>query len=179
MLTGEFKMYFLKKFLLCIIGGSLCLSSIVVLAKKPHHTDTEAKYLFVESAQGAEIQKDNNGNYKLILKKADPWTIYFSDRPKQDMGFMPVEDFLVKMEKEGKNFAPKGLNAALVSLDKKKKIVSYIFTLSHPQYIAKNESIIFNAQVVTGKTITIVPPEVELKHVALFIDACVGCVGPP
>lgn len=116
------------------------------------------------------------GNYKIVLNDAEPWIVYFSDRPKRDMGFMPIEDFLIKMKKEGEKFSPKGLNVAIVSLDDKKKMVNYVFTLDNPEYDAAHSRLSFTAQVVPGKTITIIPSEVELQHVALFIDACPGCV---
>ncbi len=173
---------FLKKTTVFLMSSVCCLISITALAEKTGNTNKLAKYLFVESAHSAEIIKDKDkpvGNYIIILKSVDPWVIYFSDRPKRDMGFMPVEDFLTKMTTEGEKFEPKGLNAAVVSLDDKHKVVSYVFTLHHPQYDGKNASISFTAQTVPGKTLTIIPSEVELSHVAVFIDACVGCVGPP
>jgi len=144
-------------------------------------------YLFIQSAKKAQINKEGSemdNHYKIILNRSDPWVIYFSERPHRNMGFMSTEDFLSIMKKQSDKFEPKGLNVAIVSLDNKNKhkSVKYVFTLQAPQYKDLN-TITFYGTLVPSETLpatTIIPPRsMQLSHVVLFIDACVGCTPPP
>jgi hypothetical protein len=175
----------LKKILSIVVAALFYLNSLVVFAEEPSASQHDPSYLYIQSAREAKIQKNlDTGNYEITLKNVDPWVIYFTERPHRDTGFMPVDVFLNILKKEGKKFEPKGLNAAIVSLDNKNqhKTVRYVFTLHTPKY-KNTHTVVYQGNFVPSQDVpaaTIVPPSnITLQHVVLFIDACVGCVPPP
>jgi hypothetical protein len=178
--------YFLQTFaFLWFVLNTGCVFAQNASMETPTVENTPPAYLFSESAFSADIsKKDERGRYLITLNKAEPWVLYFSDRPHRDMGYMSINDFMHFMKKEEKNYEPKGLNAAIISFDKKENAntTKYVFTLHDMNYDRKKSMITFHAEVVphqNGNLSTILPNTGKINHVALFIDACVGCTPPP
>lgn len=150
---------------------------------------TNENYLFIQSAQSAKIEEAGKpSHYKITLYHVEPWTLYFSDRPKRDMGIMPLEDFLKKMKEQGNKYKPKGLNSAIVSIaeDQHDHISmplshKFVFTIANPNYDKKHSQLTYDASLVPNEktgAVDVFPKQILLKRVELFIDACIGCVGP-
>jgi hypothetical protein len=105
---------------------------------------TKITTIFVQEATGGSFVRDSTGNYSLTMTDAIPYTLFFSDRPAQDAGFVPTDLFI-----KGFNWDPRNPpNALIMVKNAKEEEDSLVVKLTSPRYNETGHSLTYNAQVV-------------------------------
>ena len=113
--------------------------------------------LFVQDAKGMSYDGET-----LVLKGADPYTLFFSDRPERIAGHLTIEAFLEEVSKGADSFAEDPPNATLVVFDGDKLHQVVLELPTKPQY--RDGDLLFAVLVIEG----IIPESGGAS--ALFID---------
>lgn len=124
--------------------------------EKPMNVDL----LFVQNAQGMEYRDG-----KLVLKKVNPMTVCFADRPNRVAGHMPTEKF-VPMWSEGKDSFLKDPPNATLSTYLDDKMIDSVVELTNPKLADGN--LTYDVKVLEGE------PPAKGGACSLFIDI-IGC----
>jgi hypothetical protein len=96
---------------------------------------TEAKFLFIQSAQSGSVSEVNDTTSNLELNDVSDKTILFSDRPDRIVGSANTTDFIGNWSLGPDNFAVDPPNAVLVVDDEIQQRQDYaIIELFNPQY---------------------------------------------
>lgn len=134
-------------------------------------------YMFIETAEKGNLQKQKDGTFLLTLEGTDGWVTYFSNVPHRITGITSVEDFSKMMNTEIKRVYPQGLNSGLVAIDSKtQNKVRYMFSLAEPNYNKQNETVTFIAHEIPGEHKNPLPAQTKFEHISLFIDNwCINC----
>jgi hypothetical protein len=89
-----------------------------------------ATHFFLQECSGGSFGLDNSGNYSLTLTGVKPDTIYFTDRPSNDIGFVPMERYI-----EGFDWNPNNPPNAILIIGESKKSDAIIgLKLTYPKY---------------------------------------------
>jgi len=108
----------------------------------------KTSYIFVQEASGGSFVRDTTGNYTLTMTNAIPHTLYFSDRPAQDAGFVPTAKFI-----EGFNWDPRNPpNALIVVKDAQENEDMVVVKLTSPRYNETGHSVTYTAQILPNGT---------------------------
>lgn len=141
--------------------------------------DEPVTYIFVQEGAGGSFVMGDSGDYILTINDVIPYTIYFSDRPARDAGFVEMDQFI-----EGFSFDPNNPPNAAVMLsegDEESDVV--IVELTEPQYDEATSTLTYTAKIlqdyyfesewpqdlISGADDAI--PE-EFGKVAIVIDDC-------
>ena len=101
-------------------------------------------YTFLQEGSNGTFVKDGSGNYTLTITGVIPYTIYFSDRPARDAGFVPMDQFLKGFCFGGHN-PP---NAALILRGEAADHDMIVVELTSPKYNDVNKTLTYTAKVV-------------------------------
>lgn len=113
--------------------------------------------LFVQDAKGIEYDGKT-----LTMKEADPYTLYFSDRPDRIAGHLTIAAFLEEVSKGADSFAEDPPNATLVVFGGDELLQVVLELPTKPLY--QDGDLLFEVRVIEGTV-----PESGGKS-ALFID---------
>jgi len=113
--------------------------------------------LFVQDAKGMSYDGET-----LTMEDADPYTLFFSDRPERIAGHLTIEAFLGEVSKGADSFVEDPPNATLVVFDGDELHQVVLELPTKPQY--RNGNLLFKVRVIEGTV-----PESGGAS-ALFID---------
>jgi hypothetical protein len=106
--------------------------------------DSRSNIFLQEGASGTFIQ-DESGNYTLTISNVIPYTIYFSDRPGKDSGFVPLDKFIA-----GFNWDPANPpNAAIIIREGDEEEDAVIAQLTSPYYDETNQTLVYSCKVLS------------------------------
>jgi hypothetical protein len=104
-----------------------------------NETAEHVLFMFVQEAANETSVKNEDGNYTLTLLNVVPYTMYFSDRPAQIAGFLPMEPFI-------QGFDRSYPNAALSLVDADENMDAVILALSSPRYDNQKGALTYKAK---------------------------------
>ena len=99
--------------------------------------------LFVQDAKGMSYDGET-----LTMEDADPYTLFFSDRPERIAGHLTIEAFLEEVSKGADSFAEDPPNATLVVFDGDKLHQVVLELPTKPQY--RDGDLLFAVLVIEG-----------------------------
>ncbi len=100
--------------------------------------------IFVQEGTSGSFVKDDAINYTLTVRGVIPYTVYFTDRPARDAGFVEMETFL-----EGFSFDPNDPpNALLAVREGEEERDMIVVELTEPQYDSATETLTYKAQLI-------------------------------
>ena len=100
-------------------------------------------YIFLQEGTNGSFIKDVSGNYTLTITEVVPYTVFFSDRPARDAGFIEMDKFL-----KGFGFDLINPPNALVMIEEgKEESDAIVLELSSPQYDKTNSTLTYTAKV--------------------------------
>ena len=99
--------------------------------------------LFVQDAKGMSYDGET-----LTMEDADPYTLFFSDRPERIAGHLTIEAFLEEVSKGADSFAEDPPNATLVVFDGDKLHQVVLELPTKPQY--RDGNLLFEVRVIEG-----------------------------
>ncbi|MHB8119309.1 MAG: hypothetical protein ACYDHX_11365 [Methanothrix sp.] len=101
-------------------------------------------YIFLQEGTGGSFVKDNaSGNYTLTITGAIPYTVYFSDRPARDAGFLENGPFLKSFSFDPKN-PP---NAAVMIREGNESNDMIVVELTSPKYDNASSTLTYTAKI--------------------------------
>ncbi len=174
-----------QKLVLVILGIFMLGTAYAATDAAPTQKKEKAiEYLFIETAQTGDMQKDTtqDNTYIITLKNVDPWVTYFSNVPERITGFMPLQDFVQLLARETQTKYQAGLNSGLIAFanakEKTGKMSRYILSIKQPEFDPATQTLILKAHIVPGAQKDPIPKEVDFHHISLFIDSiCASCAG--
>jgi len=136
-------------------------------------------YMFVQNAESGALApvagKENT--YLLTLNNVDPMTIFFSDRPRRDVGQVPIEKFIPGLCFEEEN-PP---NAAVEIFEGAEEADVVVGELRKPKYNKQEKTLQYEVRIIHDEATRGLSiynkrkdkalPE-KFGHVSLFIDDC-------
>jgi hypothetical protein len=120
--------------------------------------------LYVQNAKSVSLE-----NGKLVLRRVNPTTVCFTDRPARLAGHLPTRDF-VPLWSEGKDSFLKDPPNANLSIFSGDKVSDVVVEISNP--VLSGNSLTYNAKVLEGA------PSIRGGECSLFIDI-IGCPRTP
>ena len=99
--------------------------------------------LFVLDAKGIEYDGET-----LMMKEADPYLLYFSDRPERIAGHLTIDAFLEEVSKGTDSFADDPPNATLVVFGRDELLQVVLELPTKPQY--RDGNLLFKVRVIEG-----------------------------
>jgi hypothetical protein len=131
---------------------------------------TEAKFLFIQSAQSGSVSEVNDTTSNLELNDVFDKTILFSDRPDRIVGSANTTDFIGNWSLGPDNFAVDPPNAVLVVDDEIQQRQDYaIIELFNPQYDPEANTLRYDIIAENATTTSIDLPS-EFGQSTLVID---------
>jgi hypothetical protein len=101
-------------------------------------------YIFLQEGMNGSFIKDASGNYTLTLKEVVPYTVFFSDRPARNAGFIEMDRFL-----KGFGFDIINPPNALVMIKGgKEESDAIVVELTSPSYNKTNSTLTYVAKVI-------------------------------
>lgn len=125
--------------------------------------------LFIQVANSGQLMPSPGASntYKLTLDNVDPFTSYFTDRPKRVTGILPTSQFVSLWHTQDIQTTPP--NVALETLDTKNgKRINRVLVLSNPIYDAKKQQINYTAKILDRNAAPL--GNVAMGYTVLFID---------
>lgn len=122
--------------------------------------------LFFQTAEKAQLIKQKNARYTLVISKPIAHVNYFSNRPKRQAGFLPLHTFLSfwKDNKIAHNFAKIPPNVAITTMLSSEKQQNFVASISNASF--KNNTLQYTLDIIVKKTIH----TGQIEHVSLFFD---------
>jgi len=159
-----------------LIALSGCLKSTENLEHNLNNSKGKITYLFVQNANSGTFIKSDNETYTLSLNDVSPQTIYFTDRPRKNVGQVEMQKFLDGLCFKS-NDPP---NAAIEILNGNKEEDVVIVELSDPVYNKTSKILKYTAKILNNINHSLsiynerrdksIPT--SFNEVALFIDDC-------
>jgi len=118
--------------------------------------DKSGKYVFVQTGERINIAhvKKNPNLFKMIIYKAHPKVVFFSDQPKRDYGTIANTQFVKNWKLADRYFQKNPPNVLINYYDPSKKmnheIKTGILVLSNPAYDQKTHTVSYNAKQIAG-----------------------------
>lgn len=142
----------------------------------------KVNYVFIQNADKAILTpvKNTVNTYQLTLIKVHPYINYFSERPYRMSGMMPTAQFFKNWNVGKDSFAKDTPNVSVSGIrlhgSDGNQIGDYLLALSSPNYNAANNTMTYEAKLLTRKEVTL-QKSVELKNVVIFLDDgwCPSC----
>ncbi len=101
--------------------------------------------IFLQEGASGTFIRDGSGNYTLTISNVIPHTIYFSDRPVKDSGFVPLDKFIA-----GFNWGPENPpNAAIIIREGDEEEDVIFAQLTAPYYDETNQSLVYTCKVLS------------------------------
>ncbi len=183
-------MFFYKNTVVKMLLACLLLVSFSAFADvHMKGANKNASFLFSWNAHSGVLVPvtPQEGIYKLTLNNVGSSVFYFSDRPNRIIGTMSPENFLKlwqqniagSFNKVAPNVDVRGVKLYGLS---GKKMSNFVVVLSEPVYNKHNQSITYNAKLLSNAAGSNPKQELEFKNLALFFDNvafCPTCNGPP
>jgi hypothetical protein len=108
----------------------------------------KTSYIFVQEASGGSFVRDTTGNFTLTMTNVIPHTLYFSDRPAQNAGFIPTDKFI-----GGFDWNPQNPPNALIRVrDAQENEDMVVVKLTSPRYNETGHSVTYTAQILPNGT---------------------------
>ena len=158
---------------LAIILGILVLmfqSADYVTAQGVNGNMTEAKFLFIQSAQSGLVSKVNATTSTLELNDVSDKTILFSDRPDRIVGAANTTDFIGNWSIGENNFAVDPPNAVLIVDYIEQKQEFAVIELFNPQYDPEANTLKYDITAENATTTTSINLPGEFGQSTLVID---------
>lgn len=146
-----------------------------VAAAQPSSSLENISMNFVQTASSASLQPINNrpGNYALILQNTGPYLIYFTNRPNQFRGLIPVEQFIKAWSIGENNLAtnpPNGiLIAARLNNEPNNANTPLLLTAKSPVYNASKDEMGYVVTPLYSQTLFLQP--LQLGRVTLILGS--------
>ncbi|MCK9440839.1 MAG: hypothetical protein M0Q13_05385 [Methanothrix sp.] len=100
-------------------------------------------YIFLQEGAGGSFIKNESGNYTLTITGVVPYTVFFSDRPARDAGFIGMDQFL-----NGFGFDLNSPPNALVMIEEgSEDSDAIVVELTSPQYNTTDGTLIYTAKI--------------------------------
>lgn len=126
--------------------GSVCSSQTATNenGSAENAVNATTTYIFLQEATNGSFEKDESGNYTLTIKEVVPYTVFFSDRPARDAGFLDMDRFLKAFDFDLIN-PP---NALVMIEDGNESSDAIIVELTLPKYDMANRTLTYTAKVI-------------------------------
>jgi hypothetical protein len=132
---------------------------------------TEAKFLFIQSAQSGSVSEVNDTTSNLELNDVSDKTILFSDRPDRIVVSANTTDFIGNWSLGPDNFAVDPPNAVLIVDDEIQQRQDYaIIELFNPQYDPEANTLRYDIIAENATTTTSIDLPSEFGQSTLVID---------
>lgn len=163
----------MNKIYVVLLSSIFALVSLPVFAQKDVISNimpaSNTSVLFIQIAnQGQFIPKPGQYNtYTLKLKKVDPFTSYFTDRPKRITGILPTNQFVNLWHTKDIKTTPPNVALETSNIQNGKRI-NRILVLSDPIYDVKGQEINYTAKILDKNAAPL--GNIVLGYTVLFID---------
>jgi hypothetical protein len=112
-------------------------------------TNEEITYNFLQEGTGGSFVNDSSGNYTLTITGVIPYTVFFSDRPARDAGFVEMDRFLKVFGFDLSN--PPNALVMMIGQDKEESDANdsdaIVVELTSPQYDKTNSTLKYTAKI--------------------------------
>lgn len=135
-------------------------------------TEQHGKFVFVQTGQRIQITpvKHHSSIYNVVVYKAHPKVVFFSDMPKRDYGTIDNTQFINNWKLADNYFQTNPPSVLINYYDPAKnmnhEIKTGVFVLYHPQYSKKNHIVSYRAKQIAGSPIK----PVYHYYPVIFID---------
>jgi len=127
--------------ILCCLAWIGAVSGAEATANETNVNETST-HIFLQEGTNGSFVKDVSGNYTLTITGVIPYTVFFSDRPARDAGFVEMKQFL-----DGFSFDPRNPPNAMVMLKEGEENNDMIVVeLTSPQYDETNHKLTYTAK---------------------------------
>lgn len=149
-------------------------TSTQLIEKETKEEAEEINLLFIQTAKSAVLKKlSRHGYYTLTLYDVNPYTTYYSERPKRESGIAAVENFIKAWDVGKNNFQQNNPNILLTaaSIDgvPNKDSTFYLLTCSTPEYNIKNGTLVYVVKPLPKHKLIF--EHIKLDYVTLIIDS--------
>jgi len=161
---------------LLVLVASLNITAAQASVIKP---GSKLRVFFIQTARAAKIMPIPNkpNQYKLTLKRVDPYLSFIADRPKRVSGLITIKDLFNIWNYGPNNFNNTHPNVAVETTLKKiaghhvakVKKMSIMGTLSNPQYNHKKDSMTYTFTLLNKNQMF--TNKVKLGYTVIFIDS--------
>ena len=131
---------------------------------------TEAKFLFIQSAQSGSVSEVNATTSTLELNDVSDKTILFSDRPDRIVGSANTTDFIGNWSIGENNFAVDPPNAVLILDDPEERQEFAVIELFNPEYDPEANTLKYDIIAENATTTTTIDLPTEFGQSTLVID---------
>lgn len=150
----------MKKQIRWAIGTIIIILGVVPLLNCLHaktvSQQTKPSILFVQTTETGSLMPSKKvpGLYELTFKGVNPSTVYFTDRPRRDVGHQATIEFIQDWSTGPKSFATVPPNAALEILDTRLGNITLIVELLSPHISSNGKTLTYEVRILNAPAIS-------------------------